>query len=85
MVYSKDFKKKARELYPNKPALHEALEDGMDNVVNNILYLALSERFRPETVLQYIDTDPNKLKKDAELMVAKKALFHEWLELFESN
>lgn len=80
MIYPKDFKKRALEIYPNDERLRIALDAGNDAVVNNALYTALELSIDYQTALRC--SNIMEIWQIASNIKAKVDLFNDWRKLY---
>lgn len=78
MFYPKDFKKRARELYPEWNELHELLEKG-DEFAGSYLELGTRGALSIDTILAA--TSLEELQKKAKIEQEKTELYKSWLKL----
>ena len=82
MFYPEDFKKRVKEIYPERKDLHRMLEYGL-LIVGQILDDAAPKGMNFEEVLNA--TSLEELQESARLQKAKYDLYLEWCELNNAN
>lgn len=81
MVYSEDFKKRVKELYPNYTSLHEALDEG-----SKMVGMLLGTPFKHMPISKILEaTSLEELQEEARILQKKVDLYHEWNSMYQAE
>lgn len=87
MPYPEEFVKRAREIYPDKPELFNAIEHGDDALVRSILYNGgCYYRPDPNEIVRLATSDRvHEIVADAQACIARQGLYGDFTEMHREH